>query len=88
MGRYTGEVMRPYIIDIRCPKCGRVHRVSSYYNLDDGPIEPGDLADLFGDGELPARLVSLLDDLVWCPVTQKWVNQKDRTRVYLMPKQR
>ena len=77
-----------YIVDLRCPKCGKVHRVSSQYQVANGPTKPGSLADLYGAGDLPSALVRLLDDLVWCPVTQQWVNQKDRARVYLTPKQR
>ncbi|MFC2023487.1 hypothetical protein ACFLT5_01980 [Chloroflexota bacterium] len=83
-----GETVTGYIVDLRCPKCGKVHRASNHFQLDDGPTEPGSLADLYGAGDLPSALVSLLHDLVWCPVTQRRVNQKDRARVYLMPKQR
>lgn len=75
-----------YIVDMRCPKCGRVHRVASYFQLDSGPAEPDSLADLYGSGELPPTLASLLNVLVWCPTVEKWANQKDRWRVFLMPR--
>lgn len=75
-----------YIVDMRCPKCGKVHRVASHFLLDGGPTEPGSLSDLYADGELPPALVSLLDDLVWCPTVEKWVNQKDRRHMFLTPR--
>ena len=77
--------MTSYIVDLRCPRCGKVHRVANHFHLDGGPTQPGSLADLYGDAELPHALADLLDDLVWCEVTQKWVNQKDRRRVFLTP---
>jgi hypothetical protein len=84
----AGTVMtrHSYIVDMRCPKCGRVHRVASYFQLDSGPTEPGSLVDLYGDGELPPTLASLLNDLVWCPTVEKWMRQNDRRRVFLMPR--
>jgi hypothetical protein len=77
--------MTSYIVDLRCPICGKAHRVSNGFRLDDGPTEPGSLADLYGGAELPQALANLLHDLVWCEVTERWVNQKDWRRVYLTP---
>jgi hypothetical protein len=75
-----------YIVDIRCPKCGKVHRASSQRRIPDGPDQPGSIADLYGTGKLPPMLASMLNDLVWCEVTEQWVNQTERTRVYLTPR--
>jgi hypothetical protein len=74
-----------YIVDLRCPKCGKTHRVTNGLQLDGGPTEPGSLTDLYSAGDLPQALVSKLADLVWCPVAEQWVKQKDRRRVYLTP---
>jgi hypothetical protein len=76
-----------YIVDIRCPKCGKVHRVSNQHQIPDGPGRPGSLADLYGAGPLPPMLATMLEDLVWCEVTEQWVNQTGRTKVFLTPRQ-
>lgn len=75
-----------YIVDMRCPRCGKMHRVASHLLLDGGPTEPGSLVDLYGAGELPPVLANRLDDWVWCPTVEKWTNQKDWRRVFLMPR--
>ena len=78
--------MRQYLVDLRCPYCGKTHRVTSGLQLDGGPTEPGSLADLYPGGELPQALARLLDNLVWCPKVEQWVNQHDRGRFYLTPR--
>jgi hypothetical protein len=60
-----------YIVDILCPECGKIHPVSGDFRLVDGPTDAGSLAELYDGRELPARLVSLLNDLVWCEVIQQ-----------------
>ncbi len=77
--------MTNYLVDIRCPRCGKIHRVSSSFRLDDGPTEPGSLTDLYAEGNLPARVVTILAGQVWCKMSQRWVKQQDRRRVYLTP---
>ena len=54
--------MTSYLLDICCPKCGKVHRVANHFHLDGGPTQPGGLADLYDGGELPQALANLLDD--------------------------
>ena len=77
--------MTTYIVDIQCPESSQQHRVTSGLILHSGPTQPGSLAELYGDGELPLALASLLNDLVECPVTQHWVQQTDRHHVFLDP---
>ena len=75
-----------YLVDMNCPECGERHLLSIGLSLDHGPTESGSAAELYGDGELPTALVSLLDDPVWCPAAWEWVTQKDRQRVFLVPR--
>jgi hypothetical protein len=77
--------VRWYIVDLRCPKCDKVHRVSTRYWVHDGPTKAGSLADLYPDGNLPRDLVLLLAKLVWCPTVEQWVNQTDHAQVFLRP---
>jgi hypothetical protein len=72
-------------VEILCSACGRQHRVTGGLILHGSPTQPGTLAELYGDGELPLALASLLNDLVECPVTQQWVQQTDRHHVFLDP---
>ena len=74
-----------YIVDILCPECGQRHPVSGDFRLVDGPTEAGSLAELYEGRALPARLVGLLQDLVWCDETGEWVSQQDLRRVFLRP---
>ena len=77
--------MTSYLVDLRCPRCGKTHRASSSLRLDDGPTEPGSLADLYAAESLPAAVVHLIDRQVWCKMAQRWVTQQDRRRVYMTP---
>jgi hypothetical protein len=77
--------MRLYIVDLRC-RCGQVHRVIKGLVLHGGPTEAGTVAELYGDGELPEALESLLNDLVRCTETGEWVELADRRRVHLRPR--
>jgi hypothetical protein len=77
--------MSLYIVDIQCPKCNEVHRVSKRYRVPNGPTQPGTLADLYPDGKLPPELVLLLAKQVWCPIVRQHVNQTDHDQVFLTP---
>jgi hypothetical protein len=77
--------MTSYLMDLRCPKCGQVHRVSNDLRLDHGPTEPGTLSDLYGSAELPRTLANLLHDLVWCDQSAAYIQDHDPARIYLFP---
>jgi hypothetical protein len=74
-----------YIVDMRCPKCGELHQVTSGLQLEHGPREAGTLAELYGESELPEALAHLLKDIVWCETNGGWVRQEERTGVFLTP---
>lgn len=80
-----GEAVRNYIVDYVCPECGEPHRVSDDFRLSGGPAEAGSLDDAFPKGDLPAEVVALLGDLVWCGETAEWLDLDDPARVFLTP---
>jgi hypothetical protein len=68
-----------------CDQCGEIHLVSADYHLASRTAEAGSLDELYPEGELPAELVRVLGDLVWCPRLADWVDLDDPARVYLTP---
>lgn len=77
--------MSSYIVHLRCPNCGQIHRVSNDLRLDHGPTRPGTLADLYAGADLPRTLANLLGDLVWCDQSAAYIQDHDPARVYLTP---
>jgi hypothetical protein len=77
-----------YIVDMQCPKCGELHRLSNGLLLENGPTKTGSLAELYGSRPLPLALVGLLTDLAYCETLGEWVQQWDRAWVFLQPLQR
>jgi hypothetical protein len=51
---------RRYVVDMQCPQCGELHRVTNEFFLDGGPTEAGTVAELYAGRELPPPLVSKL----------------------------
>lgn len=74
-----------YRIDYVCDQCGEIHPVSEDFRLVGGKGEAGNLDDLYPKGDLPAELVRVLGDLVWCPMLADWVDLDDPARVYVTP---
>ena len=73
-----------YMVDLRC-KCGEIHGVINHFQPTPGPTKAGIVAELYPTGELPADLVSLLHDLVWCDQAGEYVELADPARVVLTP---
>ena len=71
-------------VHLRC-ECGQTHGVIGHFQLTPGPPEAGTVAELYPAGELPADLVSLLHDLVWCDQAGEYVELADPARVVLTP---
>jgi hypothetical protein len=74
-----------YIVDLRCPECGQVHRVLNEHQIPDGPTRPGSLAELHPDGKLPRPVALIFENKVWCPAVKKYVEQPDHAQVFLAP---
>jgi hypothetical protein len=51
-----GEAVAWYAVDLRCPECGKVHRVSNRFQLTPGPTETATVAEVYPDGKLPLAL--------------------------------
>lgn len=75
---------RLYGVHVICPLCGKRIWVTSGLHLQNGPTESGSVAELYGQGELPAPLASKMNDLVWCDTDQQYIEQGDRDKVYLL----
>ena len=73
-----------YAVDLRC-ECGQTHGVINRFQLTPGTTEAGTVAELYPAGNLPAALVSLLHDLVWCDQAGEYVELADPARVVLTP---
>ena len=76
-----------YAVDIICLKCGERHLVTSGLMLEGGPTKAGSLAKLYGNQPLVPNVAPFLRDKVWCETEGGWVNQPDREKVFLTPRQ-
>lgn len=54
--------------------------------IENGPDRPGTIAELYEGRELPAVLVRLLNDKVWCEQAGDYILIADPARVQLTPK--
>jgi hypothetical protein len=79
-----GEAVSSYVVDLRC-ECGKVHRVSNDFRLQNGPNHAGTVAELYRTDELPPSLARLLRDLVWCDQAGEYIEMGDPARVILSP---
>ena len=75
-----------YIVELSCPRCGKVHPVWSEFQIPDGPTEAGTVAELYVGQELPEMLVRLMNDKPWCEEVQEYVPMDDPARVHLRAK--
>ncbi len=82
--------MAIYNVDLDCPRCGTAHRVIGglvgSLMIENGPDRPGTIAELYEGRELPAVLVRLLNDKVWCETLGEYGLMDDPARVHLTPK--
>jgi hypothetical protein len=53
-----------HTIELRCPRCERVHGVASQAQTATGPIEVGAVAKLYLSGQLPPALAWLLNTAI------------------------
>ena len=76
-----------YRLDLRCPKCERVHVIHNLAQVPGGPAEAGTVAELYPDGRLPSELTWLLRTSVLCEWTGEYVDVdlEDPARVYVAP---
>ena len=74
-----------YRVDYNCHVCGQIHWVIHELLVPGGPVQAGSLDELYPAGELPAVVVRLLGDLVWCDEVADYVELEDPARVYLTP---
>jgi hypothetical protein len=79
-------MIRSYIVRVWCPHCGRVHRLSADFRLNDGPGRAGSVAELYDGRELPPKLQHLFDKKMRCTYSDEWVSLADRDRVFLLPR--
>jgi hypothetical protein len=77
--------VRAYTVDIQCPSCNRMHRVTDGLLLRAGPAELVNLGNLIPSSDLPPVLPDLLNDKVWCDSAGDYVEMPDRWRVLLKP---
>lgn len=75
-----------YSVDVVCPECGGSHSLIRNLQLRPGPDKAGSVADLYAGEELPAALVVLLAEKVWCDEVGHWVQQPDPTQMFLAPR--
>jgi hypothetical protein len=75
-----------YLVEYDCHLCGGTHLVINELLIPGGPTEAGSLDELYPDGELPASVVRLLGDLVWCDQAADYIELEDPARVYLTPR--
>jgi hypothetical protein len=79
-------MIRSYIVRVWCPRCGRVHRLSTDFRLNGGPGRAGSVAELYDGRDLPPKLRRLFDKKVLCTYSNEWVSVEDRNRVFLLPR--
>ena len=86
----AGYVMTSYTVTLNCPRCGSEHLVvgglAGALLVEDGPDREGTIAELYAGRELPAVLVRLLNDKVWCEDAGEYVLIADPARVILTPR--
>jgi hypothetical protein len=75
-----------YSVQYDCHVCGETHLVIDELLIPGGPSEAGSLDELYPDGELPADVVRLLGELVWCDQAGDPIELEDPARVYLTPR--
>jgi hypothetical protein len=82
--------MTSYAVTLNCSRCGTEHIVVGglvgALLIEDGPDRAGTIAELYAGRELPAVLVSLLNDKVWCDDAGEYILIADPARVFLTPR--
>jgi hypothetical protein len=86
----TDAAVTSYTVTLSCRRCGGEHLVVGgivgALLIEDGPNREGTIAELYAGRELPAVLVSLLNDKVWCDDAGEYVLIADPARVFLTPR--
>ena len=74
-----------YDVYVFCDECNDSHDMSFCISLDNGPTERESIENLYAGKEVPSYFVTLLNNKVQCPNTQRMFLQKDNNQIFLVP---
>ena len=77
--------MRFYLVEMTCPRCGQLHRITSGLILEGGPTRAGSLAELYGTAPLPWGIMDTVESKVYCERDKQYTQPQDRRTVFLTP---
>jgi hypothetical protein len=78
-------MMAKYDVYVFCNECSDVHPLGIRIDLEDGPTKKESIGDLFAGKELPADIVTLINNKTVCPNTNKLFTQTDNKQVFIVP---